>query len=377
MRTYLLPLYALLFLALAGSALAGDGRVEISQAGMEAGGITPGDAPGPPVSLNVQGSYVFTSDLLTTDPNQDMVVIAADHVTIDMNGFKIQGPTTCTTTEPTPPGQPETSCTQTGTGSGVTDLGVTRKALTITNGRFTGLGEHCIDNLATEHAFVERCSCDNAGDHGMRFGCCGFVGVVQVDHVGGDAIVTGDWSYLDDVSTVQSGGNGLVTGSDSQVFESRSTGNVENGFVLDGGSTLHSSIGSKNGGSGANVICGGTRVTDSVFNRNQDDGIRTTQNGGALDCAIHGVTASGNAGNALQVVSPQGIQPNILLDIVGFNAAGNALFGLALPLSCPPGVPCATVRDSNLMRNAGGTISGSFIEAPDGSNVCEGNTICP
>ncbi len=63
MRTYLLPLYVLVILALAGPALAVDGVIEINQASALAGGVTPGDSPGFPIHLNNSGAYRLTGDL--------------------------------------------------------------------------------------------------------------------------------------------------------------------------------------------------------------------------------------------------------------------------------------------------------------------------
>ena len=76
-------------------ALAVDGQVAITQARAMAGGVTPGDAPGFPVSINLPGSYVLSSGLTVPDANTNAIVINADHVTVDLNGFAILGPTDC------------------------------------------------------------------------------------------------------------------------------------------------------------------------------------------------------------------------------------------------------------------------------------------
>jgi hypothetical protein len=61
-----------LLLGLASTALvASDGRIEINQAKALAGGVTPGDTPGFPVSITVGGSYVLTSDLDVTVVGED------------------------------------------------------------------------------------------------------------------------------------------------------------------------------------------------------------------------------------------------------------------------------------------------------------------
>ena len=92
-----------LVLVLAAPALAVDGVLEINQTAVEAAG-------GFPYTINAPGNYVLTSDLtVTTDVTA--LLIVADDVTIDLNGFRIAGNSSCA------PG----SCVQ-GAASGVTSV---------------------------------------------------------------------------------------------------------------------------------------------------------------------------------------------------------------------------------------------------------------
>lgn len=92
------PILAIaLLLAAAGSSLAADGRVEINQARALAGGITLGDDPGFPITLFESGSYVLTSDL-EVPGGLDGIITAVRNVGLDLNGFTISGPVTCTGT---------------------------------------------------------------------------------------------------------------------------------------------------------------------------------------------------------------------------------------------------------------------------------------
>jgi hypothetical protein len=83
----------------AASARASDGVIEINQACAEVSGCN-GEGPGFPVTLSRVGSYRLTSDLVVTDPNVMGIVIAAGFVTLDLNGFEVRGPVTCTGTPP-------------------------------------------------------------------------------------------------------------------------------------------------------------------------------------------------------------------------------------------------------------------------------------
>ena len=68
----------------AAGAQAADGVIEINQADVEAAG-------GFPYVISQPGSYILTGNLTLGDSDRDGVEIEADHVTLDLNGFVIQG----------------------------------------------------------------------------------------------------------------------------------------------------------------------------------------------------------------------------------------------------------------------------------------------
>ena len=71
-------------------AAASDGEVLIDQAKVAAGGITPADTPGFPVTVNRSGKYKLTGNLLVP-AGTDGFVITGDNVTLDLNGFRVTG----------------------------------------------------------------------------------------------------------------------------------------------------------------------------------------------------------------------------------------------------------------------------------------------
>lgn len=91
MRTYPIPIQLLLLLALARPALAVDGVLEINQVCAVNTGCFPGDAPKYPVTISSSGSYRLTSNLFGIGANTDGIVVEKSYVTIDFNGFAIQG----------------------------------------------------------------------------------------------------------------------------------------------------------------------------------------------------------------------------------------------------------------------------------------------
>jgi hypothetical protein len=79
----------LAFAVFAGNLYAVDGVVLIDQARALAGSITPGDAPGFPVTISQPGSYRLSGNLRV--PSAIGIEITADDVSIDLNGFAIFG----------------------------------------------------------------------------------------------------------------------------------------------------------------------------------------------------------------------------------------------------------------------------------------------
>jgi hypothetical protein len=77
-------------LLLAGPAAAVDGAIQITQAKALAGNVTPGDAAGFPVTITRPGSYVLAGNL-QAPANRTGIVVSASEVSIDLNGFRING----------------------------------------------------------------------------------------------------------------------------------------------------------------------------------------------------------------------------------------------------------------------------------------------
>ncbi len=96
--------------------------------------IDPGNlsstSPGFLVMISTPGVYVLKGNLIVPDADTTAIEINADNVTIDLNGFAIQGPAQCSAVP--------VSCSRTGTGNGVHV--VNRDNIVVTNGRIQGMG---------------------------------------------------------------------------------------------------------------------------------------------------------------------------------------------------------------------------------------------
>ncbi len=90
-RALLLALAAPCLALASAGAHASDGAVEINQARAIAGGVTPGDGAGFPVTITQSGSYRLTSNLAAAIGAASMISISASGVTLDLGGFEISG----------------------------------------------------------------------------------------------------------------------------------------------------------------------------------------------------------------------------------------------------------------------------------------------
>ena len=91
-RSVVLLIIGLLLTGLAHQAWAVDGVVLINQSNALAGNVTPGDAPGFPVTISQPGSYQLSGNLVVNDPTVDAILMTVNGVTLNLNGFTITGP---------------------------------------------------------------------------------------------------------------------------------------------------------------------------------------------------------------------------------------------------------------------------------------------
>src|ERR1035438_128341 len=131
-----------------------DGVILIDQNKALAGNVTPGDTPGFPVTISQPGSYRLDSNLTVPDVNTTAIVIAADNVTIDLNGFAILGNNVCAFVSIN--GSISFSCIPGGgvghsTGNGImTAINQAHSNITIRNGTIQGMGAYGVDR-SEEH----------------------------------------------------------------------------------------------------------------------------------------------------------------------------------------------------------------------------------
>lgn len=130
------------------------GPIPIDQARAEAGGVTAGDAAGFPITISQPGSYRLMGNLNLSDPNVNAIEITADNVTLDLNGFSIATPVTCSG------GGSAFTCSVVGQqGHGI--YAINRSYTTVRNGQVRGFRSGVqlglgavVEGLTVQHAWV-------------------------------------------------------------------------------------------------------------------------------------------------------------------------------------------------------------------------------
>ena len=237
--------------ALVSPAQAAEGVIQINQGTALVGGVTPGDAPGYPVEINVSGSYRLVGNLDVPDAVIGISIQAGD-VTLDLNGMTIRGA---------------------GTGvsailTGVT--GISAENITVRNGTvrdFRGRGiwlngasnrvqnVRAIDNLHTGITLA-----------GVPVGGAVVDCMVEGNGVGG---ISGGSVLISDNIVRNNTGNGIGVAGPALVRGNLITGNTDRGlFVLGDGGGYAGNVFFDNFGSGGTVpsvqVLGGIQLGSNL-----------------------------------------------------------------------------------------------------------------
>ncbi|MCV2371339.1 right-handed parallel beta-helix repeat-containing protein [Roseateles oligotrophus] len=236
-------------LGLAGQALAVDGVVLIDQARANAGGVTPGDAAGFPVSINQPGSYRLASNLTVPDANTNAIEINAPNVTLDLNGFSILGPNQCNVA---PSGV--VGCSLTGSGVGVKSLPtapIASSQISIKNGSIRGMGNAAID-LRSSASYGTRVQDINAIGNAFGIGVGTESAILRnvVTTNRGFGILAGGGSLIADNVVATNGGIGLW-----MLTNTNSIGYARNVVSTNGGGNINGGVNLGGNACDSNLLC--------------------------------------------------------------------------------------------------------------------------
>lgn len=194
----------------AAPAGAAEGVTLINQTKALAGKVTPDDGPGFPVTLSAPGSYKLAGNL-QVPAGTNGIVVAANHVTIDLNGFELAGGLTAA--------------------NGIAAAGGNRSGVTVRNGTIFGFRR---DGIRTTGSYwtVEN---------------------MRIVNVGGNGIAAGHFLQVRDSNLWRSGLNGVIAVNQASVMNSTIVGSGASGVVCENHCLVSGSMISQNGQAGAGV----------------------------------------------------------------------------------------------------------------------------
>ncbi len=287
-----------------GPALAGDGVLEINQS-CAAVGCFAGDTAGFPVTITTPGSYRLTSNLTVADANTRAISLTTGEVSIDLNGFAIRGPVTCSGSGSS------LACTpSSGSGGGINTTNTTFREQSVRNGSITGMG-----------------------GRGVEIGYQGEVVEVRARWNLGGGIYANNGSALSGCTAHENLGEGIIGGSGSVVSGSSAYANSGRGIVIGYAGTVTANTAYLNGEDGIWTNYGATISNNSAYS-NAGNGIQAYSGS-----TVQGNTARQNTGYGLNVLSQAAYRDNTVSGNIGgtvggtgTNMGGNSCNGTA---TCP------------------------------------------
>ena len=189
-------------------------------------------------TLTEPGSYVVNRNLQATG---DCLVVAADFVTIDLDGFVISG---------------------SGTGFGVgSPTLVVRRSIAVRNGAITGFGTGVYLDYASDVTIERVIASANAGT-GIVVGNYSSVRGSQAVTNGGTGIRVGIGGNVNGNTVARNGANGISTVEGASVLNNVSRNNAGNGVVMDCPGLFMGNTSSNNLGQNFQDISGGCVVDE-------------------------------------------------------------------------------------------------------------------
>jgi Right handed beta helix region len=241
-----LALTALLLCVFSDPRLAEAAIIKITQSKAQNGAVTPGDAPGFPVTISQSGSYVLDSNL-TVPANKNGIEITASNVTINLMGFTIQG-------------------SGGNTGKGI--YGNVVDNISVTNGFITGMGDEGILLTASNNIRIERMTVHGNASTGVY-------------HIGSTATII--------KSSFSNNSIGVHVGKNSLIADNTISENGFEGLETLGGTIARNTI-AENGDRGIVLWDNNVLVIGNTIERNGGIGIQLggpNQGGGYRDNVIN------------------------------------------------------------------------------------------
>ena len=285
---------------------------------------TPGNATAL-FRITQAGSYYLTENI-SVPSGLIGIEIAMSDVTIDLNGFRIEGFLGLSS-------------------HGIfVPSGIVRRNITIRNGSIVTCGGSGIDLTGSSHNAVESVNVrGNTGD-GIRTGDSSRVADCSAESSGTNGILTGQNAIVQNCIAQASGGAGIDAGPSSSILNCTARDNSSHGIKTATGCTLSGCTAASNAGTG--IVAGvGSSIANCTARTNSADGIATSAN-----CVLSNSSASSNTGIGINTTGSGATLTNC-------SANGNTIAGFSI--------------------NTGSTLTNctAYINQGDGIVTSQNNTI--
>lgn len=240
-------------------------------------GCVTGDSAGFPVTITEPGSYRLIGNLSVPDATTGAILIEADDVTLDLEGFAIQGPVDCT-------GEPVTDCSPIGeftSHSGVRVFGGDNA--TVRNGTIRGMGFSGLLCNATECTVIGIRAISNA-QTGISVANDGVIRGSIANSNGNVGIEGGSGLYADNLARANGGDGFSITAIDPNGAVVRGNTSVGNGSegIRCNHCSLVQNVMIENQGFGANFL-DQVAYGQNIIRNNDSGTIANSANGVEVD----------------------------------------------------------------------------------------------
>lgn len=295
---------------------------------------TPGDSSCL-FKISQPGSYYLTGNI-TGVVGKHGIKIAANSVTLDLNGFELLG------------------VLDMGAYDGVY-MGLTGLNVAVVNGTVRGWGDDGVDlaSLFQVNCRVDGVRASANADDGISVPANSMVSNCSVHDNTGNGISAGISSTVSHCNASTNAGNGISVGGGCTITNCTAYGNTVNGIATNSGSTVTDCSAYQNTVYGISVSTSCTITNCTAYSNATGGGITTGSGTTVTNC-----TAYDNTGN--------GIVTNTGSTVAGCTTRTNTLDGIVCLSQC-------VIRGNTCSSNGSGTGDGAGIHATSNDNRIEGN----